>query len=69
MKAEGNALFAARDLEGASEKYRDALGRLEQLMLREKPGEQEWDQLLQLKIPLLLNFSQCKLTNRVLRSD
>jgi len=63
LKAEGNALFAARDLEGASEKYRDALGRLEQLMLREKPGEEEWDQLLQLKIPLLLNFSQCKLTN------
>merc|ERR1719251_252471 len=35
LKAEGNALFAARDFEGASEKYRDALGRLEQLMLRE----------------------------------
>jgi len=63
LKAEGNALFAARDFEGASEKYRDALGRLEQLMLREKPGEEEWDQLLQLKIPLLLNFSQCKLSN------
>jgi len=63
LKAEGNALFAARDFEGASEKYRDALGRLEQLMLREKPGEDEWDQLLQLKIPLLLNFSQCKLSN------
>jgi len=63
LKAEGNALFAARDFEGASEKYRDALGRLEQLMLREKPGEEEWEQLLQLKIPLLLNFSQCKLSN------
>merc|ERR1719209_3393 len=61
LRAEGNALFAAGDFEGASEKYKDALGRLEQLMLREKPGEDEWNQLLQLKIPLLLNLSQCKL--------
>ena len=39
------------------------MGRLEQLMLIEKPGEEEWDQLLQLKIPLLLNFSRCILSN------
>lgn len=62
LKAEGNRLFAEGDQAGASEKYRDALGRLEQLMLREKPGEPEWDELLQLKVPLLLNFSQCKLS-------
>merc|ERR1719242_1010554 len=31
-------------------------------MLREKPGEQEWEELLELKVPLLLNFAQCKLS-------
>jgi len=62
LKAEGNQLFSSKDYEGASEKYRQALGRLEQLMLREKPGEPEWDELLQLKIPLLLNLAQCRLS-------
>ena len=47
----------------AGEKYRDALGRLEQLMLREKPGEEEWKDLLNLKIPLLLNLAQCRYKN------
>lgn len=62
LKEEGNKLFKMKDHEGASEKYRDALGRLEQLILREKPGESEHAELLDLKIPLLLNFSQCKLS-------
>lgn len=62
LKAEGNELFGARDYPAAGEKYRDALGRLEQLMLREKPGEEEWEELLQIKVPLLLNFAQCKLS-------
>lgn len=61
LKAEGNAMFGAKDFTGASEKYKQALGRLEQLMLREKPGEEEWDELLKLKIPLLLNLAQCRL--------
>ena len=62
LKADGNQLFGSKDYAGASEKYRQALGRLEQLMLREKPGEVEWDELLKLKIPLLLNLAQCRLS-------
>ena len=31
-------------------------------MLREKPGDEEWDELLDLKIPLLLNLAQCRLS-------
>lgn len=62
LKAEGNKLFGEKNYTEAGAKYRDALGRLEQLMLREKPGEPEWEQLLQMKIPLLLNFAQCKLS-------
>lgn len=62
LKEEGNTLFKSQDYAGASEKYRDALGRLEQLMLREKPGDEEWTELLELKIPLLLNYAQCRLS-------
>ena len=31
-------------------------------MLREKPQEKEWMDLLDMKIPILLNYSQCKLS-------
>jgi len=62
LKEEGNRLFKAGDLTGAKAKYREALGRLEQLLLREKPGEQEHQDLLQLKTPLLSNLSQCCLS-------
>ena len=62
MKEEGNTLFKSKDYAGAAEKYKAALGRLEQLMLREKPGDEEWSELLSLKIPLLLNLAQCRLS-------
>ena len=62
LKEEGNKLFVAKNYEPAALKYRDALGRLEQLLLREKPGEQEWEELLDLKMPLLLNLAQCRLS-------
>ncbi|KAK3703595.1 hypothetical protein QZH41_019137, partial [Actinostola sp. cb2023] len=61
LKEEGNQLYVNREYREASEKYAQALGCLEQLCLREKPGDVEWTQLDQMKIPLLLNFSQCKL--------
>jgi len=61
LKAEGNALFKEKNYVEAAEKYRSAIGRLEQLMLREKPGEPEHQDLLDLKVPLLSNFSQCQL--------
>lgn len=31
------------------------------LFCREKPGEQEWQALADMKIPFLLNYSQCQL--------
>jgi len=62
LKAEGNRLFGQKNYLGASDKYRDALGRLEQLILREKPGETEHTELVDLKMPLLLNYAQCKLS-------
>lgn len=61
LRAEGNKLYGQKLFDQASTKYSEALGRLEQLQLREKPRDVEWLRLDLIKIPLLLNFSQCKL--------
>ncbi|XP_071445816.1 AH receptor-interacting protein [Hetaerina americana] len=61
LKTEGNDLYNAKKYDAAVDKYSEALGMLEQLMLKEKPGDEEWLVLQNMKIPLLLNFSQCKL--------
>lgn len=61
LHSEGNSLFNNKNYKAASEKYALALGMLEQLMLVEKPGAEEWLALEKQKVPLLLNFSQCKL--------
>jgi AH receptor-interacting protein len=61
FKQEGNELYVKGEYKNAAEKYAKALGLLEQLCLREKPGDDEWVQLDHMKIPFLLNFAQCKL--------
>lgn len=61
LKEEGNQLYAKGEYDKSAEKYAQALGCLEQLCLREKPGDEEWTKLDKMKIPLLLNYSQCKL--------
>lgn len=62
LKEEGNELFRKGQHTEASLKYSEALGLLEQMMLREKPAEDEWNALNSQKLPLLLNFAQCKLS-------
>lgn len=80
LKERGNELFKQGDYNGAIEKYKEALDHVENLMLREKPGDEEWKELDKLKVPLLLNYSQCKLyegdyyevirrTSEVLKTD
>ncbi|XP_021361428.1 AH receptor-interacting protein-like isoform X2 [Mizuhopecten yessoensis] len=61
LKEEGNAYYKQKQYTEAAEKYGEALGMLEQLVLKEKPGEKEWDELEDKKTPFLLNFAQCKL--------
>lgn len=61
LREEGNSLYKEGKHSEASKKYSEALGRLEQLMLREKPKDEEWLKLNEMKMPLLLNFSQCQL--------
>ncbi|CAM1301345.1 AIPL1 (predicted) [Pycnogonum litorale] len=61
LREKGNVCYKAGDYEKASNQYAEAIGRLEQLVLREKPGEEEWIKLEDMKVPLLLNYAQCKL--------
>ncbi|KAK7791858.1 hypothetical protein R5R35_000906 [Gryllus longicercus] len=80
LREQGNNLYRDKNYAAAAAKYAQAIGMLEQLMLSEKPGDEEWKALDQMKVPLLLNFSQCKLLekdyyaviehcNTVLKSD
>ncbi len=61
LKEEGNTLYKEGDYESASGKYFEALGYLESLSIKEKPQSEEWNRLEELKVPLLLNYSQCQL--------
>lgn len=47
---------------GAATKYFDAISHLEALLLREKPGGDEYLEIEKLKWPILLNYAQCKLS-------
>ena len=60
-KQEGNQLFYKKLYQKASIKYRKALAILEELMMREKPNDEDWIKLDKAKIPLLSNLAQCEL--------
>nr|CAG4637181.1 EOG090X09NR [Ceriodaphnia reticulata] len=61
LKEEGNELYKSKKNAEASKLYAQAIGIIEQLQLKEKPGEEEWQALADMKIPFLLNYSQCQL--------
>lgn len=61
LKTQGNEEYNKKNFSKASDLYAKAIGLLEQLMLKEKPHDVEWNQLNSQKLPLLLNFAQCKL--------
>lgn len=60
LKESGNELFKEKKYSEASKKYEEALGYIEQLMLKEKPHDIEWNELNSIKMPILLNYSMCK---------
>lgn len=64
LREKGNECYSRKDYVGATEAYSYAAGLIEQLMLKEKPNDTEWLELAQLKVPLLLNYSQCKLLDK-----
>ncbi|XP_055390137.1 AH receptor-interacting protein [Condylostylus longicornis] len=61
LREKGNDLYKTKDIKNAQDCYMQALGMIEQLMLKEKPHDTEWLELAEMKVPLLLNFSQCRL--------
>ncbi|KAK0178487.1 hypothetical protein PV327_007375 [Microctonus hyperodae] len=64
LREKGNVLFKEKNYKAAADTYASAIGILEQLMLAEKPRDEEWLNLNKMKNPLLLNYSQCKLLNK-----
>lgn len=64
LKDEGNALFKAGEHSAAAVKYHEAIDYLESLSLKEKPHSDEWDVIETNKVPLLLNYAQCKLLDK-----
>ncbi|XP_015522493.1 AH receptor-interacting protein [Neodiprion pinetum] len=64
LREKGNTQFKEENYKAASDTYATAIGMLEQLMLKEKPNDEEWLELQKMKVPLLLNFAQCKLLNK-----
>ncbi|KAJ8044243.1 AH receptor-interacting protein [Holothuria leucospilota] len=60
LKEEGNNYYKNKDYQKAADKYAEALGCLENLLLHEKPNSEDWLILDSVRIPFLLNFAQCK---------
>ncbi|CAH8451051.1 unnamed protein product [Schistosoma turkestanicum] len=60
LREEGNQLYSRGEYNKAAACYSEALGILEQLILREKPGEPEWIELDKTRIPLFINLAQCQ---------
>ncbi|KAB7494995.1 AH receptor-interacting protein [Armadillidium nasatum] len=61
LREEGNKLYKQGDYVTASKKYSEAIGRLDNIMLKEKPHDEDWNKLNDEKLPLLLNYAQCQL--------
>ncbi|KAK4872550.1 hypothetical protein RN001_014579 [Aquatica leii] len=61
LKDLGNVQYKQMNPQAASDMYAEAIGLLERLMIKEKPHTEEWENLNKMKLPLLLNYSQCKL--------
>lgn len=61
LREKGNQFFKQSNHESAGKCYAKAVGILEQLGLKEQPNSEEWNKIEDLKVPLLLNYSQVKL--------
>ncbi|VDL62144.1 unnamed protein product [Hymenolepis diminuta] len=60
LRKEGNDLYAQGQWFNSAAKYEEALNLIEQLILVEKPGEPEYEQLDQSRVPFYLNMAQCQ---------
>ncbi|KAM3179040.1 hypothetical protein ACTXT7_001345 [Hymenolepis weldensis] len=60
LRKEGNDLYAQGQWFNSAAKYEEALNLIEQLILVEKPGEPEYEQLDQSRVPFYVNLAQCQ---------
>ncbi|XP_047991762.1 aryl-hydrocarbon-interacting protein-like 1 [Leguminivora glycinivorella] len=61
LREKGNQLYGQKRYDEAEEVYAKAIAICEQLMIRERKCDEEWINLNKIKLPLLLNYAQCKL--------
>ncbi|KAI8436991.1 hypothetical protein MSG28_010393 [Choristoneura fumiferana] len=61
LKEKGNKMYAQKRYDEAEEDYSQAIAICEQLMVRERKLDEEWTNLNKIKLPILLNYAQCKL--------
>ena len=61
LKEQGNGLYRDKQYEKAAETYGKAIGCVESLETRELPGSAAAKAMYEMKEPLLLNYTQCKL--------
>ena len=61
LKEEGNKLYEEGDYAKASECYFEALCYVEEQLMRERRDSMMWKHHIDKKVPLLLNYAQCKL--------
>ncbi|XP_059051997.1 AH receptor-interacting protein [Achroia grisella] len=61
LKEKGNKLYGQKVYDEAEEAYSKAIAICEQLMIRERKTDDEWINLNKIKLPILLNYAQCKL--------
>ncbi|KAL4716688.1 hypothetical protein ACJJTC_004807 [Scirpophaga incertulas] len=61
LKLKGNQAYSTNKYVEAQSIYHQALGILEQLMIRERKTDDEWIKLNKIKLPILSNYAQCKL--------
>lgn len=64
LKERGNLCYQNKEYKAAEKNYVEALGIVEQLMLKERAHDPEWNDLADIKVPLLLNYSQCRLIDK-----
>ncbi|RWS30515.1 AH receptor-interacting protein-like protein [Leptotrombidium deliense] len=60
LRESGNKLYNEKKYEEASAKYGKAIAIIDQLMSKEKPHDEEWNNYDLMKVPFLSNYSQCQ---------
>lgn len=62
FREDGNRYYVERNYDGAISSYTKGLNVIESLMIKERPKDDDWNRLDDMKNPFLLNLAQVKLT-------